>query len=89
MSVVQLNSDIRNMVMPGARMQMIVVMKLTAPRMVPKPASAEAEDPQVRAEVGRVRQAGQRRVGVQPKLAAPCGVRKPTEAIRPPNRYSQ
>ena len=29
---------IRNMVMPGARMQMIVVMKLTAPRMVPRPA---------------------------------------------------
>ncbi len=31
---------IRNIVMPGARMQMIVVMKLTAPRMVPKPLSA-------------------------------------------------
>jgi hypothetical protein len=26
---------IRHMVMPGARMQMMVVMKLTAPRMVP------------------------------------------------------
>ena len=31
---------IRNMVMPGARMQMIVVTKLTPPRMVPSPASA-------------------------------------------------
>ncbi len=30
---------IRNIVMPGARMQMIVVMKLTAPRIVPRPAS--------------------------------------------------
>ena len=29
---------IRNIVIPGARMQMIVVMKLTAPRMVPRPA---------------------------------------------------
>ena len=29
--------DIRNMVMPGARMQKIVVMKLTAPRIVPRP----------------------------------------------------
>jgi hypothetical protein len=29
---------IRNIVMPGARMQMIVVVKLTAPRMVPRPA---------------------------------------------------
>ena len=31
---------IRNIVMPGARMQMIVVMKLTAPRIVPKPEKA-------------------------------------------------
>ncbi len=31
---------IRNIVMPGARMQMMVVMKLTAPRMEPKPDSA-------------------------------------------------
>ncbi len=30
----------RNMVMPGARMQMMVVMKLTAPRIVPKPEKA-------------------------------------------------
>ena len=27
----------RNMVMPGMRIVMMVVMKLTAPRMVPKP----------------------------------------------------
>ena len=39
-SMFQVNIGIRNIVMPGARMQMIVVMKLTAPRMVPKPASA-------------------------------------------------
>ena len=39
-STVQVNIGIRNIVMPGARMQMIVVMKLTAPRIVPKPASA-------------------------------------------------
>lgn len=31
---------IRNIVMPGARIVMIVVMKLTAPRMVPNPARA-------------------------------------------------
>lgn len=37
-SVFQVKIGIRNMVMPGARMQMIVVMKLTAPRMVPRPA---------------------------------------------------
>ncbi len=37
-SVFQTKIGIRNMVMPGARMQMIVVMKLTAPRIVPRPA---------------------------------------------------
>jgi len=31
---------IRNIVMPGARMVMTVVMKFTAPRIVPKPESA-------------------------------------------------
>lgn len=40
MSVFQVKIGIRNIVMPGARMQMIVVMKLTAPRMVPKPEKA-------------------------------------------------
>ena len=39
-STVQVKIGIRNIVMPGARMQRIVVMKLTAPRIVPKPASA-------------------------------------------------
>ena len=38
--IVQVNIGIRNIVMPGARMQTIVVMKLTDPRIVPKPASA-------------------------------------------------
>ena len=36
----QVKIGIRNIVMPGARMQMIVVMKLTPPRMVPNPLSA-------------------------------------------------
>ena len=33
----QQNTGIRNIVMPGARMQTIVVTKLTAPRIVPRP----------------------------------------------------
>ena len=61
--MVQVKIGIRNIVMPGARMQMIVVMKLTAPRMVPKPAERQAEDPQVAAEAGAVGGVGQRRVG--------------------------
>ena len=39
-SVFQVKIGIRNIVMPGARIVMIVVMKLTAPRIVPKPLSA-------------------------------------------------
>ena len=35
--MVHVNIGIRNIVMPGARIQMIVVMKLTAPRIVPNP----------------------------------------------------
>ncbi len=38
-STFQQKMDIRNMVSPGARMQMMVVMKLTAPKMLPKPES--------------------------------------------------
>ena len=34
----QVKIGIRNMVMPGARMQMIVVTKLTDPSSVPMPA---------------------------------------------------
>ena len=40
MSVLQLKIGIRNITMPGARIPMIVVMKLTAPRIVPKPPRA-------------------------------------------------
>ena len=36
----QVKIGIRNIVMPGARMQKIVVVKLTAPRIVPNPDSA-------------------------------------------------
>ncbi len=36
----QVKIGMRNIVMPGARMQMIVVMKLTEPRIVPKPEKA-------------------------------------------------
>ena len=38
--VFQVNRPIRHTVMPGARIAMIVVMKLTPPMMVPKPCRA-------------------------------------------------
>ncbi len=42
---VHVKTGIRNIVMPGARMQMIVVMKLTEPRMVPKPVRVRPKTP--------------------------------------------
>ena len=53
----------RNMVMPGARMVMIVVMKLTAPRIVPIVRDAEAEHPEVASDARREVGVRQRRIG--------------------------
>ena len=39
-SVFQVKIGIRNIVMPGARRQTIVAMKLTPPRIVPRPLTA-------------------------------------------------
>jgi hypothetical protein len=39
MRVFQVKIGIRNIVIPGARMQTTVVIMLTAPRMVPRPAT--------------------------------------------------
>ncbi|KAF0965427.1 hypothetical protein MLGJGCBP_01437 [Rhodococcus sp. T7] len=40
MKMFHVKIGIRNMVMPGARRQMTVVIMLTPPRMVPRPATA-------------------------------------------------
>lgn len=45
-STVQVKIGIRNMVMPGARMQKIVVMKLTAPRIA-ETTKRQSEEPEV------------------------------------------
>ena len=50
--VFQTKIGIRNIVMPGARRQTIVVMKLTLPRIVPRPLTARPADPQVPADAG-------------------------------------
>ena len=81
---------IRNMVMPGARMQMIVVMKLTAPRIVPRPRQRQAHDPQVAADAAASRwrwtAACRRTSRSRPRRPA---VKNPPTAISPPNRNSQ
>lgn len=68
---------------------MIVVMKLTAPRIVPKPERAR---PMIHMSAPMFVACAESVIGayaVQPKSAAPPGVRKPPTAISEPNRYSQ
>src|SRR4029453_10849478 len=88
-SVFQVKIGIRNMVIPGARMQMIVVTKLTAPRMVPRPAIHSPMTHRSPPTPGDRTASDSGVYAVHPKSAAPCGVRKPDAAIRPPNRNSQ
>src|ERR1700710_3312709 len=87
--VFQVKIGMRNMVMPGARIVMMVVMKLTAPRMVPKPLRARPKTHRFppRPGVNVVDVSGA--YAVQPKDAAPCGVRNPETAISEPNRKNQ
>lgn len=82
----QTKIGIRNIVMPGARMQMMVVMKLTEPRIVPKPEKARPMihmSPPIPGE--RIASVSGEYAN-QPKSAAPPGVRKPPTAISEPNR---
>jgi hypothetical protein len=79
----------RNIVMPGARSVITVVTMLTAPRMVPRPASAS---PMIHRSVpapGEFSSLFSGAYSVQPASAAPPGVMKPENAVMPPNRNSQ
>ncbi len=80
----QVKMGIRNMVMPGARIVMMVVMKFTAPRMVPNPLSARPnthKSPPIPG-VNVVLDSGA--YAVHPNEAAPCGVRNPATAMSEP-----
>ena len=88
-STFQVKIGMRNMVMPGARMQMMVVMKLTAPRMLPKPESATPMIHRSAPRPGEWTASDSGAYRNQPKSAAPPGVRKPNAAIDEPNRKSQ
>ena len=60
----QVKIGIRNIVMPGARRQMIVVTMLTAPRMVPRPEIARPMIHRSAPAPGELIASVQRRVGV-------------------------
>ena len=89
MRMFQVKIGIRNIVMPGARMQKIVVTKLTAPRMVPRPASHRPMIQRSPPMPGELTASDSGAYAYQPKSAAPPGTTKPAEAIRPPSRYVQ
>ena len=80
---------IRNIVMPGARRQMIVVTKLTAPRMVPIPPMPTPRIHRSAPTLGEWILSASGMYIVQPNDAAPPGVRKPDSMIVPPAANSQ
>src|SRR3954471_9694593 len=85
----QVKIGIRNIVMPGARRQTIVVMKLTPPRMVPRPLTARPAIHMLAPARGEFPRSEGGVYAAQPKSAAPPGVRKPETAMVLPNRNSQ
>ena len=76
----------RNIVMPGARMQMIVVMKLTAPRIVPRPASQRPMTHRSPPTPGDRTPSLSGVYAVHPKSAAPSRVKNPEKVMMPPKR---
>ena len=87
--VFQVKIGIRNIVMPGARIVKMVVMKLTAPRIVPRPAVYRPITHRSPPRLGEFTASLRGAYAYQPKLAAPPGVMNPLMTIRPPNRKSQ
>jgi hypothetical protein len=89
MRMFQVKIGIRNIVIPGARMHTTVVIMLTAPRMVPRPATAKPMIHRSPPAPGEWMALLRGVYAVQPKSAAPPGVRKPDTVTSAPNRNSQ
>ena len=81
--------DIRNIVIPGARIVKIVVMKLTPPRIVPRPEIARPITQRSPPMPGEYVELARGAYAVQPNDAAPPGVRNPATAWIEPKRNSQ
>jgi len=82
----QVKIGIRNIVIPGARSVRIVVMMLTAPRIVPRPDSVRPKTHRSAPALGEKTTLLSGAYANQPKSAAPSGVRKPEIVIRPPKK---
>ena len=88
-SVFQVKIGIRNIVMPGARMVKIVVMKLTPPMIVPKPLRARPKTHRSPPMPGEKVVFDKGAYANHPNDAAPCGVKNPETAIRLPKKKNQ
>ncbi|CAB5063844.1 unannotated protein [freshwater metagenome] len=77
------------MVIPGARIVNIVVTKLTPPKIVPRPPIASPTNHRSPPIPGEYCAFARGAYAVQPKEAAPPGVKNPIKAIVPPNKYNQ
>ena len=84
-SAFQQKIGIRNIVMPGARMQKIVVTKLTPPRIVPNPDSARPMIHMSAPTPGEYVALVSGAYAYQPNAAAPPGARKLASRMMPPN----
>ena len=80
---------IRNIVMPGARMLKIVVTKLTAPRIVPRPAIQRPMIHRSPPTPGERIALDSGEYANQPKSRRRRGRRSRDTTISPPNRNSQ
>ena len=89
MKTFHVKMGIRNIVIPGARRQITVVIMLTPPKMVPTPASASPMIHRSPPTPGECSALVSGVYPVHPKSAAPPGVRNPDTVMSAPNRYSQ
>ena len=88
-NVFQVKIGMRHMVIPGARIVMMVVMKLTPPKMVPKPLIASPKTHKSPPIPGEKVVLESGAYANQPNDAAPCGVKNPETAIKLPKLNSQ
>ncbi|SHW02545.1 Uncharacterised protein [Mycobacteroides abscessus subsp. abscessus] len=79
----------RNMVIPGQRIQTTVVTMLTAPRMVPRPDTIRPTAHRSPPDPGERTASDSGVYPVHPKSAAPPGTTNPASTSSPPNRNSQ
>ena len=87
--IAQVKIGTRHIVMPGARMQITVVIMLTPPRMVPRPDTARPMIHRSPPTPGEFTDTDSGAYAVQPNAAAPLGVKNPAFAMIAPKKYSQ